>query len=125
VGGYVAMAIGFVILGFILNHQVNQLDQTQDEIQTTQRMALMTQKTIKQIQKAAATTAIHNAGAICLGLTAKTKEDEIRIVEAFLASGETITAQFTPQCRAAAHKAAEDIFGPSGIPPELHKELGG
>ena len=102
IGGYTVMAIGFVIVLFVLADQI---------------------RTVKATQRAAATIAVHNAGAICLGLTAPTKVEEQAIVAAFLEGDGHITAQFTPTCARAAKKAAEDIFGPSGIPTELRREL--
>jgi len=101
--GYVCMAVGFIVFGFILNHEVNRISQT---------------------QKYLGTAVVHNAGAICLGLTAPSKAAEMAIVESFLKDhGATIAKQFTPICRAAAAKAAHDIFDhnlPPGVDAIVH-----
>lgn len=99
--GYVAMAAGFIVLGFILAHEI---------------------RVVRSTQRQLATVAVHNAGAICLGLTAPTKEEEMTIIDAFLRGDGTIVAQFTPVCARVAEKAARDIFN-GNLPAELHNEL--
>jgi hypothetical protein len=100
--GYALMAAGFLVVLFILNNHI---------------------QTVQATQRAAATVAVHNAGAICLGLTAPTKQEEGAIVEAFLRGDGTIVEQFTPVCARAAYRAATDIFGVSGVPAGLRAEL--
>ena len=102
VGGYTVMALCFVIFAFILAAHVRDLERTKAR---------------------AATVAVHNAGAICLGLSAPSKTEEQAIVDAFLKGDGNITRQFTPTCARAAKKAAEDIFGASNLPAGLQAEL--
>jgi len=96
------MAVGFLIVLFILNAHI---------------------QTVKRTQRQLATVAVHNAGAICLGLTAPTKEQEMAIVEAFLKGDGTVVKQFTPKCARVADKAAHDIFGGGRLPDDLEQEL--
>lgn len=102
VSGYVAMAAGFIVLGFILAHEI---------------------RVIRSTQKQLATIAVHNAGAICLGLTAPGKEQEMAIIEAYLEGDGTIVAQFTPTCARVAERAARDIFNGGALPDDLQAQL--
>lgn len=102
--GYVVMAVGFIVFGFILQHQVNRIDDTQ--------------KRIKQTQADLGALAIHNSGAICLVATVPTHMEATKIVDAYLAGNVKITALFTPKCAEVARRAARDVFDdhpPSGL----------
>lgn len=107
--GYALLAIGFTVVALVVVGEVHRLDNTQ--------------RTIRATQKAAATIAVHNAGAICLGLTAPTKHEEMAIIDSFLQGDGTVVRLFTPRCKQVALKAAEDIFGIHALPPELELEL--
>jgi len=100
--GYVLMAVGFLIVLFILNSHI---------------------QTVKQTQRQLATVAVHNAGAICLIATAPTQAEEREIVEAFLRGDGTVVRLFTPMCARVASKAAHDIFGGGRLPDDLEEEL--
>lgn len=123
--GYVVMAVGLLVFGFLLQHQVHRIDATQRQIKATQRRALATQRQIRATQQEAATIAVHNAGATCTLALKPSLRQRQELIESFLKLGVPITRFFErPRCVQVARKAARDIFDGQGLPPALERELG-
>jgi len=58
-GGYVCMAVGFIVFGFLLSNHVNT-------IRATQKTALATQRGLVGEQRALEGVAVRNAQMVCL-----------------------------------------------------------